>query len=403
MIKIGLIGKTNTGKTTFFNAITMKSAEVSTYPFTTKAPNIGIGNAITLCVCKEFNVKDNPKNSACKNGWRIIPIEIIDLPGLIKGAWAGKGLGNEFLGVASQSDALLHFVDASGSIDAEGVITEPGTGDPIADYYDIEEELILWFLKNLRKNEEKIIRDLKSGKDLVSSITDALRGFKINEGHVKMALIESNLENKDFENWNQIDDRKFIEKLREISKPTLIVANKIDLPTAKENFERLRNEFPDKIIVPCSSEAELILRKAEKKGLIEYIPGEESFRILNEEMLTEKQKWALNQINLKIFGEYLRTGVQFAVNVAVFKLLRMNAVYPVYDPERLSDKDGNVLPDVFLMPPNSTVIDLAKQIHTELAKGVLYAIDARSKLRLPVNYQLRDRDVITIVSARAKK
>jgi len=99
----------------------------------------------------------------------------------------------------------------------------------------------------------------------------------------------------------------------------------------------------------------------------------------------------------------MRTGVQFAINVAVFKLLRMNTVYPVADASKLSDKYGNILPDVYLMKSGSTVGDLARDIHSELAKGLLYAIDIRDGLRLPTNYQLKDRDIISIVSARKKK
>src|SRR5579884_4030581 len=173
MVRIGLIGKTNTGKTTFFNAATLQSAEVSNYPFTTKTPNSAIANAVTICVHKELGLpSDNPKNSSCVDGWRMIPIEIIDLPGLIRGAWEGKGLGNQFLSVAAQSDALLHIVDASGSIDAEGKIASPGAGDPVADISDIEEELALWYLKLFENSFDKVARMIKSAPD--SDFADAV-------------------------------------------------------------------------------------------------------------------------------------------------------------------------------------------------------------------------------------
>jgi len=398
MVRVGLIGKTNTGKTTFFNAATLGTAEISTYPFTTKQPNYGVGYVLTPCVCKEFGVKDNPRNSKCINGWRHIPIELIDLPGLIKGAWAGKGLGNQFLSVASQSDVLLHVVDASGSVDEEGRLTEPGTGDPLADYYDIEEELVMWFMKLIDRSTDRIIRSLRKGKELPEAMEEVLMGVKVNREHIRKALIQSNLEKKDFENWTPMDDKRFATALREISKPTLIVANKMDLDTAPENFKRLRDQLTDKIVVPCSAEAELILRRAEQKKLIRYIPGEEEFEIIDESRLTERQRWALDFIRRRILDEYMRTGVQFALNVAVFKLLKMNAVYPVYDIQKLSDRYGNVLPDVYLMPDGADVRELAQAIHSELAKGLLYAIDARTGLRLPANYKLKDRDVLSVVS-----
>jgi ribosome-binding ATPase len=403
MIKIGLIGKTNTGKTTFFNSATLLSAEISNYPFTTKQPIIGNAHAITLCVHKEFNLQDNPKNSRCIDGWRFIPIELVDLPGLIKGAWEGKGLGNQFLTIAAQSDALLHIVDASGSIDASGKIAEPGTGDPVADVADIEEELVMWYLKLLEANRDKISRAITLGMNTVAAITDVFRGIGVREDHVKLALAQNNLTETAFYNFDTQESKDFCWSLRDISKPTLIVANKVDLPTATENFKRLREEYRDVIIIPASADAELTLRRAESKRIIRYIPGDERFEINDQTKLNDKQRWALNFIRKDILGEYMRTGVQFAINVAVFKLLRMNAIYPVADIEKFSDKHGNVLPDIYLMRSGSTIEDLAREIHSELAKGVLFALDGRDGLRLPVNYQLKDRDVLSIVSARTKK
>jgi ribosome-binding ATPase len=403
MIKIGLIGKTNTGKTTFFNSATLATADISNYPFTTKQPTIGNANAVTLCVHKELNLQDNPKNSRCIDGWRFIPVELVDLPGLIKGAWEGKGLGNKFLSVAAQSDALLHIVDASGSIDAAGRIAEPGSGDPIADIGDIEEELVMWYLKLLEGNRDKISRAINSGIDMQSAIADVFRGIGVNEEHVKMALAENKLENHKFDELGTQESKDFSWSLRDISKPTLIVANKVDLPSATDNFKRIREEYNDMIIVPSSADAELTLRRAANRGLIRYSPGDERFEIKDQSILTDKQKWALNFIRKDILDEYMRTGIQFAINVAVFKLLRMNTVYPVAEASKLSDKSGNVLPDVYLMKSGSTVKDLAKEIHSELAKGLLYAVDIRDGLRLPINYEIKDRDILSIISARKKK
>jgi ribosome-binding ATPase len=403
MIKIGLVGKTNTGKTTFFNSATLASAEISNYPFTTKQPNIGNAHAITICVHKEFGLQDNPRNSRCIDGWRFIPVELVDLPGLIKGAWEGKGLGNQFLSIAAQSDALLHIVDASGSIDAAGKIAESGSGDPVADVGDIEEELVMWYLKLFEANRDKISRNIDSGTEPVNAITEVFRGIGVREDHVRMALVQNNLVGVALDDFGPQQSKDFCWSLRDISKPTLIVANKVDLPTSTDNFRRLREEYKDMIVVPSSADAELTLRRAESRGLIRYIPGDERFEINEQTSLNDKQKWALNFIRKDILGEYMRTGVQFAINVAVFKLLKMNAVYPVADAKRMSDKHGNVLPDVFLMRSGSTVEDLANEIHSELAKGLLYALDARDGLHLPTNYHLKDRDVLSIVSAKKKK
>jgi ribosome-binding ATPase YchF (GTP1/OBG family) len=177
----------------------------------------------------------------------------------------------------------------------------------------------------------------------------------------------------------------------------------MDLPDSSENFNRIREEYSDLIVVPSSAEAELTLRKAEQSNLIKYLPGQERFDVLDNSSLNEKQKWALSFIRRAVLGEYMRTGVQFAINVAVFKLLKMNTVYPVFNHEKFTDKRGNVLPDAYLLSSGSTIQDLAQSIHTDLAKNLLYAIDARTGLRLPADYMLKDRDILSIVSATRKK
>jgi len=401
-IKIGIIGKTNTGKTTFFNSSTLSSDEISTYPFTTKKSSISTGYANTLCVHPEFNVVDNPNNSRCEDGWRYIPIELIDLPGLIKDAWKGKGLGNQFLSIASQSDALLHVVDASGSIDSTGKITETGSGDPVSDFADIEEELNMWYQKILEGNRDRLQKIIKSGDDHVGALTELYQGVGVKRNHVKEALKTSGLEEKDIENYDMQDSKKFASYLRKISKPTLIVANKIDVKGAGKNFERLRERYNDMIVIPASADSELTLRRAEQKELIKYSPGSENFEVLQINELNQKQKDALDFIQSGIMGEYMRTGVQFAINVTVFKLLKMNSIYPVASPEKLSDKKGRILPDLVLLKDGATVTDLAKEIHSDLTKGLLYAKDLRYNLRVPTNYQLRDRDVICLISASKK-
>jgi ribosome-binding ATPase YchF (GTP1/OBG family) len=399
LIRIGLIGKTNAGKTTFFNAATLLSATVSTYPFTTKKPNIGRAFVRTVCVCRELGVADNPKNSSCVDGARFVPIQLIDLPGLIKGSWMGKGLGTQFLSVASQADALIHVADASGSLDAEGKLTKPGMGNPVSDVYDIEEELVRWFSKVIEKTLTKLKKHPKTGVPFEQGLTEDLAGLKITPEHTKRALELHELSGKDPGQWKKEDLWAFAKSVREISKPTIIVANKMDLGPAARNYEKLAKEFGQAFVIPASSDAELALRRAEQKGYIEYAPGEEAFRVKDKNKLTSEQREALAYVEQRVFSKWIQTGVQLALDTCVFKLLGMNAVYPVEDVERLSDKKGNVLPDVFLIPYHASVAELAAQIHSELAKTMIYAIDSRTKIRLPTDYKLKDRDVVKIVAA----
>jgi len=399
LLKIGLIGKTNTGKTTFFNAATLQSAEVSTYPFTTKKPNLGQAHVKTICVCKELGVKDNPRNSTCFDGSRFIPVQLIDLPGLIKGSWEGKGLGTQFLSVASQADALIHVADASGSVDAEGKITKPGMGNPIADVYDIEEEIVRWYAKSIEKTTKKVKKPTKKESGVDRILAQDLAGMKITPAHVVQALDASHLAEKKPAQWKREDIWEFSKQLRVISKPTLIVANKMDIASGEKNYEKLIKEFGQAFVIPTSSDAELALRRAEQAGYVEYLPGEETFRVKEAGKLTVDQREALTYVEQRVFSKWIRTGVQFALNTTVFKLLGMNVVYPVEDEEKFSDRKGNVLPDAFLIPYNASVSDLAAEIHTDLAKTMIYAVDARTKIRLPTDYKLKDRDVVKIVAA----
>jgi len=401
MIRIGIIGKTNTGKTTFFNAATLLAAEISTYPFTTKRSNIGTGYVQTICVCRELEVRDRPRNSKCIDGWRYIPVELVDLPGLIKGSWKGRGLGTQFLSVASQADALLHVVDVSGSVDAGGKLTRPGQGNPVAGVYDIEEEIVRWFTKIVKKEIAKANRAVH--QDPSRTIYEGLAGLKVGLRHIHRALNETELEGVDLKRWKEDDIERFARKIRELSKPTMIIANKMDLAYAEQNFTRLSREFGRALVIPCSADAELALRRAEEKGYIGYIPGEETFQVLAPTKLTPEQSKALTYVQQRVFTRWIRTGVQFALNTCVFKLLNMNCVYPVEDEVKLSDKKGNILPDVFLVPYDAALPAVAAEVHSELAKTMIYGIDARTGVRLPLDYIVRDRDVIKIVAAAERR
>jgi ribosome-binding ATPase YchF (GTP1/OBG family) len=397
MIRIGMIGKTNTGKTTFFNAATLMRAEISTYPFTTKRPNTGTTYVQTICVCKELGVQDRPRNSRCIDGWRFIPVELMDLPGLIRGSWKGRGLGTQFLSVASQADALLHVVDASGSVDANGKLTRPGLGNPVSDVYDIEEELTRWFAKIVDKSISKAKHE--KSESVGKAVFKALAGLKVRLDQIERSLRQTELADVDLEKWKTDDIERFADKIRELSKPTMIIANKMDLAYAEQNYKRLSQEFGRALVIPCSADAELALRRAEEKGYIRYVPGQETFQVLAPTKLTPEQSRALTYVQQRVFTRWIRTGVQFALNFCVFKLLSMNCVYPVEDQVKYSDKKGNVLPDVILEPYNATLSDVAGHVHSELAQTMIYGIDARTGVRLPANYVVRDRDVIKIVAA----
>ncbi len=398
MITIGIVGKTNTGKTTLFNAATLLNAKISNLAFTTKKPNVGTAYVCDLCVCRELGLKDNPLNSSCIDGWRYVPVKIIDVPGLIKDAWRGRGLGNQFLTVIAQADALIHVVDASGSIDSEGRITKPGSGNPVQDAVDVEYELQRWLAEIILKNKSLILREAASGSSISEAIATPLAGIKASGMAVFQALELSRLRDTPFVDWTIDQTVKFAGFLLPLIKPTLIVANKMDILTSENYLTMLREHFGQGFVAACSAEAELVLRRAEKMGVLHYTPGEEKFTLKMNAALSAEQKGALHYVETRVMDKWMRTGIQQAINTLVLKLLRMNMIYPVADESKFSDHHGNVLPDVHLMKDDSTPMDLARSVHTSLLENYILAIDARTGIRLPADYVLRHRDIIKIVT-----
>jgi ribosome-binding ATPase YchF (GTP1/OBG family) len=398
---LGVIGKPNTGKSTFFSAATLAAAEIANYPFTTIKPNRGVGYVRTPCVHEEFQVKDNPSNSLCMEGVRLIPVDMIDVAGLVPGAWEGRGLGNQFLDEIRKADALIHIVDASGGTDCEGRLCRPGEHDPLEDVQFLEREITMWMASILKKDWPKIARTTEAeSKDLYSMLEERLSGLSIKRHHIFEATKKAGLNVDKPATWSDEDFLRFVDTLRRISKPMLIVANKIDLPTAEKNLERLKRL--DYAVIPCCAEAELALRRATEKKLIDYKPGDCNFKIVQPGKLSQGQSKALETIKEKILLQNGSTGVQDAINMAYFKLLGMITIYPVEDLEHLANHNGRVLPDAYLVPYGTTARQFAYIIHSDLGESFIYAVDAREKKRIGEDAVLKDRDVISIVSARRR-
>ena len=393
-MQIGLLGKANVGKSTFFSAATETPVQIGDFPFTTIQPNVGIAYVSTTCACKHFKINHN--NPLCISGIRFVPIKLIDVAGLVPGAHEGKGLGNQFLDDARQADVLLHVVDISGSTDIQGQHVNIGTHDPREDIKFVEEEFDYWFKQILEREWHKLSRDIeKKSTKLVDGITDRFSGLGVKEHHVHEALQSLDLMIKKPTEWNDSDITKFAQILRKKTKPMLIAANKADLC---QDLEITNDIHRNREIVNCSAETELILKKAAKAKLIDYIPGNEKFVTNKNVDMSTQQKEALTLVE-NIMSKLNSTGIQTALNSAAFRVLKLIVVFPVEDETKLSNKDGQVLPDAKLLPEDATAKNLAETIHQDIAKGFLFAIDAKTKQRIGADHPLRNGDVIKIVSS----
>lgn len=403
-VLIGVVGKTNVGKSTFFSAATEIDVPIENRPFVTIEPNIGIGYARKKCVHVELGLNScDASNSICENGERLIPVKMMDVAGLVPGAHQGKGLGNKFLDDLRKADVFLLIVDASGSTSPEGISSKPGTYDPIEEIKFVIDEIDEWIYQSVEKDWDKFLKQYSIGaiKDPLEAFSQRLSGFGIVKDQVEMALDRLKISSNELFNVNKSDLKKLLKEIRRLTKPMVIVANKIDIPGSEKNYERIKNEFKEYPVIPSSSAAELLLRKLRKKKAIEYIPGDADFQIKSNE-IDGKTKSALEIIKQNIMSKFKGTGVVQAINEALFNSLKLIPVYPVEDINKFTDKKNRVLPDVILIQRGSTAKDLASKIHTDLASTFLYAINAKNKQRIGASYVLNENDVIKIVAAAGK-
>jgi len=391
-MKLGIVGKPNVGKTTLFNALTLGSEKTGNYPFTTIDGSEGVAYVKIRCVCSEMGVRDTPVNSVCREGWRFIPIKIVDTAGLVPDAWRGRGLGNQFLSKIMEADAWIHVIDLSGATDKEGNIGKPGEHDPLDDIKFIEHELRMWVRGILEKNYEAVERDVRHRKtELGEALHKVLSGLAVKREAIENIIEELGV--KDVSSLRRELDI-FVDKLLREAKPMAIAGNKIDMPHAKENLEKLRAMGIE--VHPISAVSEYFLKNLDREGKIRYVPGDPSFEILKPGELTQRERKALTLIKEKILDEWGGTGVQNLVDHIVLELLGYIAVYPVKDINRLTDGEGRVLPDTYLVPRGTTLKELAYMIHSDLGDRIKYGYVYGKTTRVSPDYILRHRDIVSI-------
>ena len=388
---IGVLGRPNAGKSTFFKAATLMDVLIAPYPFATIKPNIGMGYVKIKDLAVDFGKVSNPREGYVKKGWRFVPFQLMDVAGLVEGASEGKGLGNEFLNDLSAADAFIHILDMSGEFD--------GAGKPTKDYYPgndlriIERELDLWYSGILRKIWRAFARSIEiQHTNFADSVAKQFSGLKVTIDDVKHLMLKVPLNYEKPTLWSDEQVFEFSRALRKYTKPMIIAANKVDTVNGPANYKKVSEEF-DYPIVPCFADGELALREADKAGLIEYVPGEKDFELKKE--LSPKQKEALDKIR-KVMSEFSSTGVQNVLNKTVMEILGYIAIFPAG--EKLADSKGNVLPDCYLMKNGSTALDFAFRIHSDIGKNFVKAIDVKTKKAVGKEHKLKHMDGFEIIT-----
>lgn len=378
-MKVGIIGRTNVGKSTFFKALTLEDIQIEDRPFTTIDPNHGMGYVTFPCPEKEFNTKCSPHNSPCVDGIRRVPLEIIDVAGLIEGASTGKGLGNKFLSEAMEAEALIEVIDISGKTNE--------SGGPSIDYdsaRDIEmvrNELTLWIKSIIlkarpRTNEEiaeAIYKNLSGLRFRLETVKEAIKKFLIN------ALDESSAE-------------KISQYVLGRDKPMIIACNKMDaVQDVKIKIDKLKSKF-DYEFIPCSAAAELTLKEAEKHGFIEYSGN--NFKPLKA--LNKDQTKALDIVR-EIIKKNGSTGVQDVLNRLVLGIAKNKIVFTVEDERKLADGRGRILPDAYITKESATPRDVAAIIHSDFADKYKGAIDCRTNLKIKNDEPIKTGQILKIL------
>jgi ribosome-binding ATPase YchF (GTP1/OBG family) len=390
MLSIALAGKPNAGKSTFYTAATRSEVDVANYPFTTIDANRGVTHVRTECPCLEREERCGHEH--CRDGKRYVPVELLDVAGLVPGAHEGRGLGNQFLDELSNADVIVNVVDAAGATNEEGEPVEVGEHDPVEDIDFVEREMDLWLAGIVEKNWESVERQSRSpGFDIEAAVTELMTGFGASEYQVAAVLREFDYPEDPIQ-WTDEDREALARGVRRRTKPIVVVANKVDIAPA-EHVQRLMDL--DKPVIPATAQGELALRRGADAGVVDYDPGDEDFEIVGD--VSPDQRERLQELQATM-GEYGGTGVQQALDYAVYGLLEMVTAFPVQDQSKWTDAKGNVLPDAFLLESGSTPVDLAYAVHSDIGDGYLHAVNAKTSREVGEDYELEEGDVVKIVS-----
>ncbi|KAL3468020.1 P-loop containing nucleoside triphosphate hydrolase protein [Aspergillus heterothallicus] len=371
---IGLVGKPSSGKSTTLNSLTDASSKVGNFPFTTIDPQRAIGYLQIECACQRFGVSDKckPNYGGCSNGKRSVPIELLDVAGLVPGAHQGRGLGNKFLDDLRQADALIHVVDVSGTTDAEGKATRGY--DPSQDIEWLRSEIVRWVQGNLMQKWGSVKRRHMAIKaTAVETLQTQFSGYGSTPSTVARCLDRIGLK-EPLEEWSDDTIEKVVQSFIDEKFPTVFALNKIDHPDADKNISKIAKMQDPQSIVLCSAISEVFLRRLAKQGYIKYTEGSE-FVDTREDLiadgdpdgggLKEMDEKLQNRVeNLKdmVLYRFGSTGVVQCLSRAA-EILGLVPVFPVKNLHTFAAGAGTAaFRDCVLVKKNSTVGDVARMV-----------------------------------------
>ncbi|KIW62597.1 hypothetical protein PV04_10758 [Phialophora macrospora] len=373
---IGLVGKPSSGKSTTLNSLTDASSKVGNFPFTTIDPQRAVGYLQVDCACKRKGLTDKcrPNYGSCVDGKRSVPIELLDVAGLVPGAHEGKGLGNKFLDDLRHADALIHVVDVSGTTDAEGKATRGY--DPSVDVEWLRGEIVRWIQGNLMDKWGSIKRRHVAIKaSPVETLQGQFSGYGSTSSIVARTLDKLQLK-QPLEEWSDETILKVVNAFTDEKFPTVLALNKIDHPDADRNIAKIAKQQPADSIVLCSAISEVFLRRLAKQGYIKYKEGAE-YLDTRQDLIEQgdpdggglkemDDKLAQRIENLKdmVLYRFGSTGVVQVLSRAA-ALLGLVPVFPVKNIHTYGSGSAGttaVFRDCVLIKKGSTVADAARKI-----------------------------------------
>ncbi|KAH7043750.1 P-loop containing nucleoside triphosphate hydrolase protein [Linnemannia elongata] len=378
-VVIACVGKPSAGKSSFLNAVTDATAKVGNYPFTTIKPNNGIAYFPIECPCKRFDKTKlcAPRYGRCIDGKRFVPIQILDVAGLVPGASEGQGLGNQFLDDLRHANALIHVVDVSGTTDANG--KETVGYDPIGDIEWLRGEIHSWIFGNLNKRWSQIVRRHVAVKaSTAETLHNQFSGYGATLSLVQKSLDRSGVK-EPMDTWEKETIIKIVDAFLDERFPTVIALNKIDLPDSDKNISKIMRKYDQNKIVLSSALAETFLRKLHKQKFIHYEEGTDNVQTKDDlpesdlKPLDDKLQNRIEKVQDLVLYRYGSTGVQDVVLKAV-EILGLIPAFPVKSLTTFANTNGKgVFRDCVLLWPGTTVLEFADIVHPEIAKHYLGA------------------------------